>query len=184
MGLESVKEEIIRNAQEQASDLDAEARKEVNRINKEIEEKIRQIKDESEAQTEKMLDPIKKQELATIKLEAKKMLLEAKKNLIEKIFVEAKRKLGELNGKERESYIKKLLEKIRNDIEPAYIYCNKNDVKLLKGVKGIEVNPANISGGLIAENKDKTIRVDYSFDTMVDSIKEKELQTINNILFG
>lgn len=184
MGLETVKEEIIRNAQEQARALNAEARKEVNRINREIEEKIKELEEESEAQTEKMLDPMKKQELATIKLEAKKMLLEAKKNLIEKIFVEAKKKLGELDGKERESYIKKLLEKIRKDIEPEFIYCNKNDVKLLKEVKGIEVKPVDISGGLIAENKDKTIRVDYSFDTMVDSIKEKELQTVNNILFG
>lgn len=184
MGLEAVKEEIIRNAQEQAKTLNAEARKEVNRINQETEEKIREIKEESEAQTEKMLDPIKKQELASVKLEAKKMLLESKKNVIEKVFVEARKKLGELDGKEREYYIKKLLEKIRNDIEPAYIYCNKNDVKLLKGVKGIEIKPVDISGGLIAENKDKTIRVDYSFDAMIDSIKDKELQTINNILFG
>jgi len=184
MGLEAVKEEIIRNVQEQARALNAEARKEVNRINQEIEEKIREIEEESETQTEKVLDSMKKQELASIKLEAKKMLLEVKKNIIEKIFVEAKKKLGELDGKEREAYIKKLLEKIRDDIEPAYIYCNKNDVKLLKGVKGIEVKPVDIDGGLIAENKDKTIRVDYSFDTMIDSIKEKELQTINNILFG
>ena len=39
-------------------------------------------------------------------------------------------------------------------------------------------------GGLIAENKEKTIRVDYRFETMLESIKEKELQGINKLLFG
>ena len=34
------------------------------------------------------------------------------------------------------------------------------------------------------ENKEKTIRVDYWFDSMLQNIKENELQGINKILFG
>ena len=41
-----------------------------------------------------------------------------------------------------------------------------------------------MTGGLIAENKDGTVRVDYSFDTMLQTIKENELQSINKVLFG
>ena len=69
----------------------------------------------------------------------------------------------------------------KNDIEVAKIYCNKKDLKVLKDFKA---EAADITGGLIAENKEGTVRVDYSFDTMLQNIKENELQSINKVLFG
>ena len=42
----------------------------------------------------------------------------------------------------------------------------------------------NLIGGLIAENKEKTTRVDYSFETILDGIKDSELQNINKSLFS
>lgn len=109
------------------------------------------------------------------------MLLEAKKQVIEAVFIEAKKRLESLDDKKRESYTTKLVEKIKNDIEPAYIYCNKKDTKFLKG---FNVEAIGMIGGIIAENKDRTIRVDYSFETMLQSIKENELQNISKILFA
>lgn len=181
MGLEAVKEEIIRNAKEQETALIAEARKETSRIMKEAEKKIEEMKEKSDAETKRVIETIKKQELASIKLESKKMLLETKKNVIEKVFIEARKRLESLDDEKREIYIKKLLEKAKNDIEAVNIYCNKKDLKLLKD---FEAEAVGIIGGLIAENKDRTIRVDYSFETMLQSIKENELQTVNKILFG
>ena len=75
----------------------------------------------------------------------------------------------------------KLLEKAKNDIEVEKIYCNKKDLKLLKE---FNAEAMDMTGGLIAENKDGTVRVDYSFDTMLQTIKENELQSINKVLFG
>ncbi len=181
MGLETVKEEIIRNAKEQASALIAEARKEAGMISKEAERKIAGLKEKSEAETKKILEQIKRQELTSAGLENKKIVLEAKKQIIDNVFAEAKKKLEALDDKKREAYIKKLVEKTKSDIEVAYVYCNKKDAKLLKG---FNAEPIGISGGLIAENKEKTIRVDYSFDTLLQGIKENELQNISKILFG
>ena len=181
MGLEAVKGEILSNAREQANYLIAEARKEANRIMKEAEKKIEEMKEKSDIETKKMLDTIKRQELASAELENKKILLEAKKQVIENVFAEARKKLETLDDKKRESYLKKLLEKAKNDIEIGYIYCNKMDAKFLKG---FNVETANIIGGLMAENKERTIRVDYSFETLLQSIKENELQNINKLLFG
>ena len=42
----------------------------------------------------------------------------------------------------------------------------------------------DIVGGIIAENQDETVRVDYSFDSMLQNMEENELQSINKILFG
>ena len=181
MGLEAVKEEIIRNAKEQETALIAEARKEANRVMKETERKIEVMKENNETETKRIIEMIKKQELASAELENKKIILEAKKQVIESVFAEAKRRLENLDEKTKENYIKKLLEKAKQDIEAAYFYCSKKDAKFLK-VSNAET--ANIIGGLIAENKEKTIRVDYSFETILQGIKENELQNINKILLG
>lgn len=181
MGLEAVKEEIIRSAKEQSNSLIAEARKEANKIMKEAEKKIEEMKEKIDSETKKILDMIKREELASAELENKKILLEAKRQIIENVFVEVKKKLENLDDKKKEAYLKKLLEKIKNDIETNYIYCNKKDTKFLKG---FNVEPISVIGGLIAENKERTVRVDYSFETILQSLKEGELQNINKLLFG
>lgn len=181
MGLETVKDEILNSAKEHSNSLIAEARKEASRIMKEAEKKAEAAKEKSETETKKMIDAIKRQELAAAEIESKKMLLEAKKQVIENVFIEARNRLEKSDDKKREAYIKKLLEKIKNEIHAEHVYCSKSDAKFIKGF-GAEA--INMLGGLIAENKEKTIRVDYSFETMLESIKEKELQGINKLLFG
>jgi len=181
MGLETVKEEILSNAKEQSNSLIAEARKEANRITRETEKKMEEMKEKSEAETKKILDTVKRQESANAELENKKMLLEAKKQVIEGVFSEAMKKLETLDDKKREIYFKKLLEKAKNDIEIAHVYCNKKDSKFLKG---FDAEPISIIGGLMSENKEKQVRVDYSFETLLQGIKENELQNISKVLFG
>lgn len=181
MGLETVKEEILNSAKEQASSLIESARKEASRISKETERKIEELQRKSEEETRKTLDVIKRQELASAELDSKKMLLEAKKEIIENAFAEARKKLENFDDKKRESIMRKLLEKAKNEIEAANVYCNKRDAKF---VKGFNAQPMGMLGGLVAENKEGTIRIDYSFDTMLQTVKESEMHNINKALFG
>ena len=183
MGLELVKEEVIKNAKEQESAMIAEARKESNKLAKESEKKTEEMKEKADSETKRIIDAMKRQALASGELESKKMVLEAKKQIIENVFAEAKNRLESLDEKKKEALLKKLLEKSRKELEVEYVYCSRKDAKL---IKGINAGPADIDilGGIIAENKDKTIRIDYSFGTMLEIIKENELQSINKILFG
>ena len=181
MGLESVKEEVIKNAKEQESAMIAEARKESNKLAKESEKKTEEMKEKADSETKRIIDAMKRQALASGELEIKKMVLEAKKQIIENVFAEAKNRLESLDEKKKEALLKKLLEKSRKELEVEYVYCSRKDAKL---VKGVNAGLADILGGIIAENKDKTIRIDYSFETMLEIIKERELQNINKILFG
>ena len=180
MGLEAVKDEILDSAKAQANAMLAEARKEANRLSIEAEKKIAEMKEKSEAEIKKALDTIKRQETSAGELESKKMILEAKKQLIDAVFADSRKKIESFPDKKREEHAKKLLEKAKKDIEIANVYCNARDAKF---IKGFNVHNAEIIGGLIAENKEKTIRVDYSFETLLQSIKENELQHINKLLF-
>ncbi len=181
MGLEAVKEEVIRNAKEQQSAILAEARREAAKIMKENEEKIGKIREKSEAEAKKSIESIKKQALSLAEMEAKKMLLDIKKQAIDCVFSEARKILESLDEKKREALLKSIIEKAKNEIEVRHVYCSNRDMKFLKG---FDVQPASMLGGLIAENSERTIRVDYSFEAMLEIIKEREMQSINKLLFG
>ena len=181
MGLEAVREEIIKNAKEQESALIAEARKEASRIIKDAEAKVREIEEKNEAEAKKSIEAIKKQALASGEMESKKLQLEAKKQAIEMAFEEAKKSLESTDSSKRESMTKNLIEKAKKEIDVACVYCSRADAKFLKGIK---TENADIAGGIIAENKETTIRVDYSFDTLLESVKEFEMQNISKLLFG
>ncbi len=180
MSLEAVKDEILNSAKSQANAMTAEARKEANKIAAEAEKKIEDMKAKSEAEAKRAMDTIKRQEMSSAELESKKMLLEAKKQIVESVFADSRKKIESLPDKKREELIKKLLEKAKKDIEIAHVYCNSKDAKF---IKGFGVQSADIIGGLIAENRERTIRVDYSFETLLQSIKDNELQSISKLLF-
>ena len=76
--------------------------------------------------------------------------------------------------------INSLYRKAGSEIDIGKVYCNKKDSKMFKGV---ETSSTDIIGGLIAESKDGLIRVDYSFDTMLESIKENEIKGVVDALF-
>ena len=109
MGLETVKEEIIRSAEKEAEGLIKNAREEAAEIIGGAKKKIEEIHEKESAEMKKSIETLKKQELASAELENKKMLLEAKKQLVEEVFSEAEKNLNKLGSKEREAYIKKLL---------------------------------------------------------------------------
>lgn len=180
MGLESVKEEIIRNAKKHEESLIDEAREEARHIIEKARKESMELREKSDAETKKALDIIKRQEAASAELESKKMLLEAKKKIIDLAFAEAQKKLEKMEQKKREAIVRALLEKAGKEIGIGIVYCNKKDAKSIKGYKAEETE---IIGGLIAENTDGTVRVDYSFDSMLQSVKESHLQEINKSLF-
>lgn len=181
MGLETVREEIIKNARKEEEMLLAEAAAESKRIFGEAEKKVQEMKDKNEAELKKFLEMMRKQEAASAELEAKKIVLEAKKNAVDKVFDAVRERVEMLPLNKRESFINAMLSKTEKEIDIGIIYCNKKDAK---AIKRYAYKEAGIMLGLIAESKDGTIRVDYSFDALLQSIKESELQHINNMLFG
>ena len=180
MGLETVKEDILMKAKHTANNIESEAKIEDQRIKREVDAKIEELKKMGELETKKIIDQIKKQAISNAELESKKIILESKKRIIEDLFLSAKNYLENLEDKKREQYIKNMINKINSEFDVGTFHCNKKDAKFLKN---LNVQVIDISGGLIAEDKEKNVRLDYSFDTFLESIKERELSSISRILF-
>jgi len=181
MGLETVKEDILGSAKDKADAIINEARKEAVRMLEEARKKTEQMKEKSEIEAKKMMDTIKRQEIAAAELENKKTVMEAKKQVLQKLFDQVKEKIAGMDDRKRELYLKKLLDMTKNEFEIAAVYCNKKDAKFFKG---FNVQNIDVIGGFIAENREGTIRIDNTFETYLDSIKESEMQEISKTLFG
>ena len=181
MGLEDLKDEILRDSKAKSDAMLLGAKKSADGMIKSADEKIGQMQKASDEDSKRMMDTLKRQELANSELEKKKMILEAKKDAIEEVFFHARSRLEQIDDKKREQYTKKILEKIKKDIDPAYIFCNKKDSKF---AKGFEAKNSDFIGGLRAENNDRTIIVDYTFETILEGIKDANIEEITRILFS
>jgi len=180
MGLEEVKEEILNNARNDSSKIIEEGKKEAQEIISKAKKRIDEHKEKLKDDKEKLIENLEKMKMAQARSEAKKLVLDKKKQIINNIFEKVKQKLSGLNDSERKKYIQKLTEKAKNEISIATVYCNKKDKKFLQDFRCEETD---IIGGVIVENKDKSIRIDYSFETIMNNLKETSLQDIAKKLF-
>jgi len=180
MGLEELKEEILNNARNDSNRIIEEAKKEAEQIMTKSRERIDEYKKKLEEDKKKLTENLEKMKTAQARSEAKKLILDKKKEIIDGVFEKAKQKLNTLNGSKREEYTQKLIEKAKNEMEIATVYCNKKDRKFLQDFNCEETD---ILGGVIVEKEDKSVRIDYSFETLLGNIKESSLQEIAKLLF-
>ena len=180
MGLEEVKNEIIDKANEKAESIISEGKKEAAKIIQEANEHAKEYRQKIKEEGEKTAANLEKLGIAAANNEAKRLELEMKKRLIMKAFEDAGERVVKADDSKRQDYLRKLIEKARKEIDVETVYCSKKDSKNINGFKCKETD---IEGGIIAENKDGTVRIDYSFGTIIDNIKEKELHKIAEIIF-
>ena len=181
MGLEEVKEGLRKEIEETAAKILKEADDEKARIMALAKEEVDSFKKESEAKTNAFIKTLEKKELASANLNAKKTSLNTKKEMIDTVFEETAKKLESLSETERKKIISNLIKKAGELIDVKIIYCNKKD-KALVG-KSFTVKVGDMKGGVICENKDGSSRIDYTFETILEDIRENNLKDIAEKLF-
>jgi V/A-type H+-transporting ATPase subunit E len=181
MGIEEVKKEILDNARDQAKKAIKEAEKERESILKNAESSISSIKEKLDTHADGVISQHKVMVLAEASSIIKKERLAVERALINEVFENAKKELDSLSSKKREGHLLMLLENAKKNFSFTKVYCSRADVPLLK-----KYNPvvADISGGVILENETGEIKVDLSYETLLDLIKQKELSPITKTLFG
>ncbi len=180
MGLEKVKERVLEEARQKAKKAIETANAEAREILKSSSKQIQQRESELMAQLQAEVDAINRREAATAKLESKKLELTLRKELVESVFSQAKETLSKLPEPERASYVRKLLKKANSELKAAVIYCNKKDAKSITGFKVVE---ADIAGGIIAESADGSLRVDYSYEALLEQLKDSLMPELDKLLF-
>ena len=181
MGLELVKDEIIASAKKEAEEILAKADTDV----KEIAQRVKQEIDEYRAKlSEKIageLRSLKDNELSRSRLESRKAALEAKSKLIGEVFEQAKEKLYHESTDERKKRMSSLFGIAKSSISVGSVLAKPEDKQFFSG---LNVQNADLSGGFLVTDKEGEVSLDFTYDTILDQIKEKELSEIAKILFG
>jgi V/A-type H+/Na+-transporting ATPase subunit E len=183
MGLDEVKEDIIKDAKAEVEKIVKKAQEQIKEKTLESSAEIDKISKEEIKKIKEDLELFEKRELAVINLEAKKTIFSKKKEIINSIVENAKQEIITMNEKEKKSLLKKLVDKANKEIEADTILCNKKEVKIINSITKINTQETDINGGIIVENADKSMRIDLSYDALFEEIYENKLQELAETLF-
>lgn len=187
MSLENVVNEILDKAHKQAEEIQKEGKKEASAILDKARTELEIKQKEAQDNLAKLKEAIENKEMASAKLLASKEIQEIKKQLIDETNSVAKKKISGLDYKQKEELLKKLSDKAAKELkEIGTVYAIKEDLPLLKKLcKNSEIKQTeDILGGAIFESKDKSVRVDFSFDQLLEQSKNSSLREISEALFG
>jgi V/A-type H+-transporting ATPase subunit E len=182
LGFTQLKKDLLEKAESEGQRIIEEAKNKALAAKKEIEAEEKTAQTKADEDIKNLQKIFEKREIASANLEAKKMSLIAKKELVEEAFEKIHQEINKkLNEKERKALIEKLLKRAESEIKIAKIYCNQKDSRYITSYQKAD---ADIIGGIIAEDNESTVRVDYSFETLISEIKESELSNISRIIFN
>ena len=184
MALDKVASEILENAKQEGNLRVQEAEKERARILQEADQKIERMRKADEKELQDALLRMRRQELSSAELEAKKIVLNQRKDILNRTFDEMLIELSSMAPAEKSALYKKILAEGKKVIPMPKVFCPKGEADLLAGLRGCEsLTETDMESGLILEKKDGTVRLDLRFRTLLESIWEKELKSISTVLF-
>ncbi|MCK4550734.1 MAG: hypothetical protein KAT91_02165 [Candidatus Aenigmarchaeota archaeon] len=184
MSLKNVSKEILVAAEKNAQSIEDEGRSEAKAILQEAKKKTDEILLKSKRETEDAIGALERKETASAKIISKKPLLDAKKDIIEETYETVEKRVFSLDDKTRKPLVESLLKQSLNELsDTATVYVNKKDALFVKKATKIKVIEQDMLGGVIVENTDKTIRINNSFETLLESVKKETLKDTAEILF-
>lgn len=185
MPLENVINEIISQAEKQKQEIIDQAKQEAEKIIGEATNKGKEQAKHFEEETKKIIAETKRMEISASNIHLHKMFLEAKKNILDEIFNQVIEKLSRLDSSKRRDLIHELVEKAKDELPDAkFVYCNDRDKEIASGIKSLKFKGViDCLGGVVVENTDETIRVNYTFNVLLQTAKEMYINEISKRIF-
>ncbi|MBW6462155.1 MAG: hypothetical protein K0B07_03860 [DPANN group archaeon] len=186
MSLENVSGQILADVEDRIKNLEAETKATAEVILTDAKKKSEELINVAKAKTEAQIVTLDKKELASASLAVKRPLLDAKKDIIDKTYAAVKLKITDFDADTRKTLLQKLMyEALEQMPDAKRVYVNKNDLSLVKPfAKDMVVSEKDMLGGIIIENSDGTVRIDNSFDLLLETIRKDTLKSVADILFN
>ena len=185
MALANVTQEISRDADAKAAALKAEADAEVAKITADAEAKIAELKEKEDKRLKEAIERLERQELSSAELESKKIVLAKKKEILAQTFDSMLADLEGAPAEEKLAQYKAMVKVAKGIIEnPKALMSEKDDFTAAElGVSEV-VKDSRIASGLIFQSEDGSVEVDMQYSTILQSIWDREIKKVSDILFG
>jgi len=183
MGLEEVTEEILAAGRAAADSAVKEAESERARLLAEAQERARAITQEKLGQAEKRARQLRVQELAAAELEGKRARLVMEREMLEAAAEQARAMMASLPREQDERLLSDIL---RKHPAPGYrVFSAKRNETFLRALPSVEYGGnLNCLGGILYESSDGSVRMDFTYDTMLKDLVERNMKEIARLLFS
>jgi V/A-type H+-transporting ATPase subunit E len=191
MSLDTVVEDIRNEARERAKEIRSEGDARADEIISEAESDADEIIAEQERETEQTIAQEREQKLSSAKLEAKQKRLEARRDVLQDVRESVEDRIAALDGDEREELTRALLDAASEEFEDGdtvRVYGKPEDDELLTDVVSDYgsyeyAGEYDCLGGVVVESEQSRLRVNNTFDSVLETVWEDNLQDISKRLF-
>lgn len=183
MGLEAIVEEIRAKGKAEALKINQETSLEVSKIIADAQAGAAKIKAAKQEEVKKEIERIKQQELSSANLEIKKAKLNARKEILDMVYEDTREMILKLPAETNQSILKSIIEK--NQSGNSRIYSSGKDKAVVTKLTKMEfAGEINGIGGVVMENADGSVVLDFRYDMILKNVSEQSLKQVSDILFG
>jgi V/A-type H+-transporting ATPase subunit E len=204
MSLDTVAEDIRDEARARAEEVRQDGEERAEEIVAAAEEEAERIVEEREAAVERTIEQEREQALSAAKLEAKQERLEARRDVLEDVRERVETALAELSGSRREALTRALLADAATEFDTdtgagagadaadaeVAVYCRAADEALVETLVDEEGYDAfsvageyDCLGGVVVESTASRVRVNNTFDSVLEGVWEDNLKAVSDRLF-
>jgi V/A-type H+-transporting ATPase subunit E len=195
MSLDTVVEEVREEARAEADEIVAEAEQEADEIVAEAEAEAEERIAEAEAAAERAVEREREQATSGAKLEAKQQRLEARRDALEDTRDAVEERIADIDGERREELTRALLDAGLDEFDagPVRVSGHPDDADLLAELAGDASDERSVAveydgehdclGGVVLESDATRVRVDNTFDAILETVWDDELQAVSERLF-
>ncbi|MDZ5811190.1 V-type ATP synthase subunit E [Halorubrum sp. AD140] len=190
MSLDTVVEDVRDEARTRAEEIREAAEAEADEIVAEAEADAERIREERLAAVDRQIDQEREQTLSSAKLEAKQERLGARRDVLQDVRDDVEAAIEGLDGDRRRELTETLLDATLAEFDDAAdvaVYTRAEDVELVEELladRDAEVDgEVDCLGGVVAESDASRVRVNNTFDSILESVWDDELKNISERLF-
>ncbi|MEM3399868.1 MAG: V-type ATP synthase subunit E [Candidatus Micrarchaeia archaeon] len=189
MGLEELREEILRKARDEAKELEEKAGLESERIIKGAKDERKRILAGAKESANALVEAERRERIAAARLDARNLIGKAKDELIEDSLVKIWEYMKEYTkSKAYDDFLRKVIMRGMKEIGKECTICvRREDVENVKKMfpkADVETAGTSIAGGVIVKSKDGRIRANYSLEAIFEENSALLRRKILDILGG
>lgn len=183
MGLEIVIKDIQEGARAEVSRIKTEGDAKASEIINEAKEIQKKMLGDSLAKVEEDLQKLHQQVISSANLEVKRITLNKRKELLDKVYSQTAECIRSMPASKQEELLKNIIDKY--EASGTRIYSNKDSEGTVKKLSSLTY-AGNIDciGGVVLENEDRTVRLDFTYDSILKNVYERSLKQISDTLYG
>ncbi|WP_299335137.1 V-type ATP synthase subunit E [Haloplanus sp.] len=191
MSLDTVVEDIREEARARAEEIRAEGEDRAAEIIEEAEADADEILEDREAAVEREIEQRRDQAVSSAKLEAKQARLEARRDALGDVREAVETAVVDIDGERRRSLTETLLDAAAEEFdegESVSVYGRADDAELLEDLledyDGFSVaGEYDCLGGVVVESEESRVRVNNTFDSILETVWEDNLKELSDRLF-